>query len=39
VRTGVRAAGSVEVRSGLEAGEKVVVNPPADLEAGTRVSS
>jgi RND family efflux transporter MFP subunit len=39
VRTGVRAGGSVEVRSGLEAGEKVVVNPPADLEAGTRVSS
>ncbi len=39
VRTGVRAGGSIEVRSGLEAGEKVVVNPPADLEAGTRVSS
>ena len=39
VRTGVRAGGSVEVRSGLEAGEKVVVNPPADLEAGTRVTS
>jgi membrane fusion protein, multidrug efflux system len=39
VRTGVRAGGSVEVRSGLEAGEKVVVNPPPDLEAGTRVSS
>ncbi len=39
VRTGVRAGGSVEVRSGLDAGEKVVVNPPPDLESGTRVSS
>lgn len=39
VRTGNRAAGSVEVRSGLEAGERVVLDPPADLEAGTRVSS
>lgn len=39
VRTGLRTGGSVEVRSGLEAGERVVVNPPADLEAGTRVSS
>lgn len=39
VRTGSRAAGSVEVLSGLEAGERVVVDPPADLEAGTRVAS
>jgi RND family efflux transporter MFP subunit len=39
VRTGGRAGGSVEVRSGLEAGERVVLDPPADLEAGTRVSS
>jgi RND family efflux transporter MFP subunit len=39
VRTGSRAGGSVEVRSGLEAGERVVLDPPADLEAGTRVSS
>ncbi len=39
VRTGARAGDSVEVRSGLEAGERVVVDPPADLEAGTRVSS
>ena len=38
VRTGGRAGGSVEVRSGLEAGERVVLDPPADLEAGTRVS-
>jgi RND family efflux transporter MFP subunit len=39
VRTGGRAGGSVEVRSGLESGERVVLDPPADLEAGTRVSS
>jgi len=39
VRTGGRAGGSVEVRSGLQAGERVVLDPPADLEAGTRVSS
>lgn len=39
VRTGARAGGSVEVRSGLEAGERVVLDPPPDLEAGTRVSS
>ena len=39
VRTGPRGGGSVEIRSGLEAGERVVLDPPADLEAGTRVSS
>ncbi len=39
VRTGGRAGGSVEVRSGLQAGERIVLDPPADLEAGTRVSS
>lgn len=39
VRTGGRSGGSVEVRSGLEAGERVVLDPPADLEAGTRVVS
>ncbi len=39
VRTGSRAGGTVEVRSGLAAGERVVVDPPADLEAGTRVTS
>lgn len=39
VRTGARSGGSVEVRSGLEAGERVVLDPPADLEAGTRVAS
>ena len=40
VRTGPPAgAGLVEVRSGLEAGERVVLDPPADLEAGTRAVS
>jgi RND family efflux transporter MFP subunit len=40
VRTGSAAAdGKVEIRSGLEAGERVVLDPPADLEAGTRVRS
>jgi RND family efflux transporter MFP subunit len=40
VRTGPPAAGGlVEIRSGLEAGERVILNPPADLEAGTRVAS
>jgi len=37
VRTGPSAGdGLVEVRSGLEAGERVVLDPPADLSAGTR---
>lgn len=39
VRTGARRDGNVEVLSGLEAGESVVLDPPADLEAGTRVTS
>jgi RND family efflux transporter MFP subunit len=40
VRTGVAGSdGTVEIRSGLEAGERVVLDPPADLEAGTRVRS
>jgi multidrug efflux pump subunit AcrA (membrane-fusion protein) len=39
VRTGSRAGGTVEVRSGLQAGERVILDPPADLEAGTRVLS
>ncbi len=40
VRTGPPAgAGLVEVRSGLEAGERVVLDPPADLAAGTRAVS
>ncbi|HTO86187.1 MAG TPA: efflux RND transporter periplasmic adaptor subunit [Thermoanaerobaculia bacterium] len=40
VRTGPpEAGGLVEIRSGLEAGERVVVDPPADLEAGTRIAS
>jgi RND family efflux transporter MFP subunit len=39
VRTGSRRTGNVEVLSGLEAGERVVLDPPRDLEAGTRVTS
>ena len=38
VRTGSAAGdGKVEIRSGLAEGERVVLDPPADLEAGTRV--
>ncbi len=40
VRTGAPAGdGLVEVRSGLEPGERVVLDPPADLAAGTRAVS
>jgi RND family efflux transporter MFP subunit len=39
VRTGPRRGESVEVLSGLEAGERVVVQPPADLEGKARVTS
>jgi len=40
VRTGPLASdGNVEIRSGLAEGERVVLDPPADLEAGTRVRS
>ena len=40
VQTGAALGdGLVEVRSGLDAGERVVLNPPADLVAGTRVVS
>jgi HlyD family secretion protein len=40
VRTGPPAGeGIVEIRSGLQVGERVVLDPPADLEAGTRVAS
>ncbi len=40
VRTGAPVgAGFVEVRTGLEAGERVVLDPPADLAAGTRAVS
>lgn len=40
VRTGARIGGDlIEVRSGLEAGERVILEPPADLEAGTRLVS
>jgi RND family efflux transporter MFP subunit len=38
VRTGSRRDGRVEVLSGLGAGERVVVDPPSDLESGTKVS-
>jgi multidrug efflux system membrane fusion protein len=40
VRTGAALPdGKVEVRSGLEAGDRVVLDPPPDLEAGARVRS
>jgi RND family efflux transporter MFP subunit len=40
VRTGSPAGGGlVEIRSGLAAGDRVVIDPPADLEAGTRIKS
>jgi RND family efflux transporter MFP subunit len=39
VRTGSRRDGKVEVLSGLEAGDRVVLDPPADLQRGTRVTS
>ena len=40
VRTGPAAGeGLVEIRSGLAAGDRVVIEPPADLEAGMRVKS
>lgn len=40
VRTGAGSgADLVEIRSGLEPGERVVLDPPADLEAGTKVAS
>jgi RND family efflux transporter MFP subunit len=39
VRTGPVSGDLVEIRSGLDAGETVVLDPPADLEAGTRVRS
>jgi RND family efflux transporter MFP subunit len=40
VRTGPsHSDGTVEIRSGLEEGDRVVLDPPADLEAGARVSS
>ncbi|HTY42230.1 MAG TPA: efflux RND transporter periplasmic adaptor subunit [Thermoanaerobaculia bacterium] len=39
VRTGPSAGGLVEIRSGLQAGERVVVDPPADLEAGAKAAS
>lgn len=38
VRSGTPAAGGqVEIRSGLEAGDRVVLDAPASLEAGTRI--
>ncbi len=40
VRTGSPVGtGLIEIRSGLEAGDRVVIDPPADLEAGTRIKS
>jgi len=40
VQTGeAMGEGLIEVRSGLAPGERVVINPPADLVAGTRVVS
>jgi RND family efflux transporter MFP subunit len=40
VRRGPAAGnGLIEVRSGLQAGERVVVDPPDDLRAGTRIPS
>jgi RND family efflux transporter MFP subunit len=40
IRTGSAAgSGMVEVRSGLSAGERVVLDPPDDLTAGTRAIS
>ncbi|HEY6101577.1 MAG TPA: efflux RND transporter periplasmic adaptor subunit [Anaeromyxobacter sp.] len=40
VRSGPPAGGGrVEIRSGLEAGDRVVLDPPADLEAGARIRS
>jgi multidrug efflux system membrane fusion protein len=39
VRTGPVSGDLVEIRSGLDAGETVVLDPPADLQAGTRVGS
>ncbi|HEY6100549.1 MAG TPA: efflux RND transporter periplasmic adaptor subunit [Anaeromyxobacter sp.] len=39
VRTGESSGpDAVEIRAGLSAGERVVVDPPADLSAGTRLS-
>jgi len=37
VTTGARSGDSVEILSGLAAGENVVTNPPRDLSDGTRV--
>jgi RND family efflux transporter MFP subunit len=39
VRTGAARDGLVELRSGVRVGERVVLDPPADLEAGTRIRS
>jgi RND family efflux transporter MFP subunit len=36
---GERRAGYVRVRTGLKPGDRVVVNPPADLQAGQRIES
>jgi multidrug efflux pump subunit AcrA (membrane-fusion protein) len=38
IETGAAANGLVEVRGGLSAGDRVVVNPPASLRSGVRVT-
>jgi HlyD family secretion protein len=38
VQTGERMGDLVEVREGVKPGDKVVVNPPAKLKNGTRIT-
>ncbi len=38
IRTGIAGMTKVEIRSGLSAGDSVIVDPPKDLEEGERVS-
>jgi HlyD family secretion protein len=37
VKAGARAGARIEILSGLNAGEMVIVNPPRDLSDGARV--
>ncbi len=39
VSTGVMVGGVVEITQGLNSGEQVVLNPPADLKSGTKVKT
>jgi len=39
VKTGREAGGRIEILSGLQAGETVLVNPPASLREGARVTA